>query len=45
MTHHTADVVICGAGIAGISAAFSLARYADPAYRKRLRDWGPTGQL
>ena len=24
MTHATADVVICGAGIAGIAAAYSL---------------------
>jgi glycine/D-amino acid oxidase-like deaminating enzyme len=46
----------CGAGellaasIAGNdlpphAAAFSLARYEDPEYRKLLENWGETGQL
>jgi glycine/D-amino acid oxidase-like deaminating enzyme len=36
---------ITGSSLPAYAPAFSLARYADPAYRKRLQDWGPTGQL
>jgi glycine/D-amino acid oxidase-like deaminating enzyme len=36
---------ISGAELPSYAPAFSLARYDDPAYRQRLADWGPSGQL
>jgi len=36
---------VTGAPLPGYAPAFALARYDDPAYRKRLEAWGSTGQL
>jgi glycine/D-amino acid oxidase-like deaminating enzyme len=36
---------ITGTALPAYASAFALGRYADPEYVRRLRDWGPTGQL
>jgi len=36
---------ITGSPVPDYAPAFRLTRYADPAYRARLADWGSTGQL
>jgi sarcosine oxidase subunit beta len=36
---------ITGAALPAYAPAFLLSRYDDPAYRRKVEQWGSTGQL